>query len=73
MLRRIFLDQIPDEETALQSGGAGAGQRQLPPHVINQLQDVGDGQKMVSFLRMTGLGCFLKNKIDSRNGCYTRF
>uniref|UniRef100_A0A914CYZ8 RRM domain-containing protein n=1 Tax=Acrobeloides nanus TaxID=290746 RepID=A0A914CYZ8_9BILA len=40
-------NQIPDEETALQSGGAGAGQRQLPPHVINQLQDVGDGQKML--------------------------
>jgi hypothetical protein len=62
MLKRIFLDQIPDEETALQSGGAGAGQRQLPPHVINQLQDVGDGQKMVSFLRMTGLGCFFEKQ-----------
>uniref|UniRef100_A0A915EFP5 RRM domain-containing protein n=1 Tax=Ditylenchus dipsaci TaxID=166011 RepID=A0A915EFP5_9BILA len=37
---------IPDEETALQSGGPLLpGQRQLPPNVINQEQDIGDGQK----------------------------
>lgn len=46
----ITLDTIPDEETALQSGGpALPGQRQLPPNVKNQERDVGDGQKMVFF------------------------
>lgn len=49
-LKKTFLDQIPDEETALQMGGATAGQRQLPPHVVNTTQDIGDGQKMVRFV-----------------------
>ncbi|KAL3084628.1 hypothetical protein niasHT_034667 [Heterodera trifolii] len=39
---------IPDEETALQSGiTALPGQRQLPPHITNQLQDMGEGQQMI--------------------------
>jgi arginine/serine-rich splicing factor 12 len=41
-------NNIPDEETALQTGGpALPGQRQLPPTVTNQLQDIGDGQQML--------------------------
>ncbi|MFH4975524.1 hypothetical protein AB6A40_002233 [Gnathostoma spinigerum] len=41
-------DTIPDEETALKMGGpAWPGQRQLPPNVTNQIQDVGDGQQML--------------------------
>ncbi|VDO38686.1 unnamed protein product [Onchocerca flexuosa] len=45
-------DVIPDEDTALKTGGpAWPGQRQLPPNVVNQIQDLGDGQQMViSFL-----------------------
>ncbi|CAD6192537.1 unnamed protein product [Caenorhabditis auriculariae] len=35
---------IPNEEAFLNSGGSiSAGQRQLPPHVVNKIQDVGDG------------------------------
>ncbi|KAF7638107.1 Oxysterol-binding protein [Meloidogyne graminicola] len=46
-------NKIPDEETAAQSGSlALPGQRQLPPHISNQLQDLGEGQKMVMYLRM---------------------
>ncbi|VDN06766.1 unnamed protein product [Thelazia callipaeda] len=41
-------DMIPDEETALKTGGpAWPGQRQLPPNVVNQIQDLGDGQQML--------------------------
>uniref|UniRef100_F1LG31 Splicing factor, arginine/serine-rich 7 n=1 Tax=Ascaris suum TaxID=6253 RepID=F1LG31_ASCSU len=41
-------DAVPDEETALKTGGpAWPGQRQLPPNVVNQIQDLGDGQQMV--------------------------
>lgn len=41
-------DVIPDEETALKTGGpAWPGQRQLPPNVTNQVQDMGDGTQMV--------------------------
>lgn len=44
-------DTIPDEETALQSGiTALPGQRQLPPHISNQLQDMGEGQQMARIL-----------------------
>lgn len=40
---------IPDEEQALQMGGpVMPGQRHLPPNVINQKVDCGDGQIMVS-------------------------
>ncbi|VDK48324.1 unnamed protein product [Anisakis simplex] len=40
-------DVVPDEETALKTGGpAWPGQRQLPPNVVNQVQDLGDGQQM---------------------------
>uniref|UniRef100_A0A915PW04 RRM domain-containing protein n=1 Tax=Setaria digitata TaxID=48799 RepID=A0A915PW04_9BILA len=40
-------DTIPDEDTALKTGGpAWPGQRQLPPNVVNQVQDLGDGQQM---------------------------
>lgn len=48
----MLADSIPDEETALKTGGpAWPGQRQLPPNVTNQIQDLGDGQQMViSFL-----------------------
>jgi hypothetical protein len=39
---------MPDEETALKTGGpAVPGQRQLPPNVFNQIQDIGDGYQMV--------------------------
>lgn len=39
---------IPDEEQALQMGGpVMPGQRHLPPNVINQKVDIGDGQIMV--------------------------
>ncbi|KAL3994464.1 RNA recognition motif family protein [Acanthocheilonema viteae] len=41
-------DTIPDEDTALKTGGpAWPGQRQLPPNVVNQIQDLGDGQQML--------------------------
>ncbi|CAG9537175.1 unnamed protein product, partial [Cercopithifilaria johnstoni] len=41
-------DIIPDEDTALKTGGpAWPGQRQLPPNVVNQVQDLGDGQQML--------------------------
>ncbi|KHN78961.1 putative splicing factor, arginine/serine-rich 7 [Toxocara canis] len=41
-------DTVPDEETALKTGGpAWPGQRQLPPNVVNQIQDLGDGQQML--------------------------
>uniref|UniRef100_A0A9J2PMY4 RRM domain-containing protein n=2 Tax=Ascaris TaxID=6251 RepID=A0A9J2PMY4_ASCLU len=41
-------DAVPDEETALKTGGpAWPGQRQLPPNVVNQIQDLGDGQQML--------------------------
>lgn len=44
----LFLDFIPEEEYALQMGGPVLpGQRHLPPNVVNQEQDVGDGQIMV--------------------------
>lgn len=46
---KLHLDTIPDEETALKCGGpALCGQRQLPPNVLNKVQDLGDGQQMVS-------------------------
>uniref|UniRef100_A0A183CLD0 RRM domain-containing protein n=1 Tax=Globodera pallida TaxID=36090 RepID=A0A183CLD0_GLOPA len=42
------INTIPDEETAMQSGvTALPGQRQLPPHISNQLQDMGEGQQMI--------------------------
>ncbi|VIO93695.1 Uncharacterized protein BM_BM3058 [Brugia malayi] len=41
-------DTIPDEDTALKTGGpAWPGQRQLPPNVVNQVKDLGDGQQML--------------------------
>ncbi|EJD74210.1 splicing factor [Loa loa] len=41
-------DTIPDEDTALKTGGpAWPGQRQLPPNVVNQIKDLGDGQQML--------------------------
>ncbi|OZC05134.1 hypothetical protein X798_07901 [Onchocerca flexuosa] len=49
----VFIDRalvyvIPDEDTALKTGGpAWPGQRQLPPNVVNQIQDLGDGQQML--------------------------
>ncbi|VDM38254.1 unnamed protein product [Toxocara canis] len=54
-------DTVPDEETALKTGGpAWPGQRQLPPNVVNQIQDLGDGQQMVILLTvdptLTALG-----------------
>uniref|UniRef100_A0A1I8EE40 RRM domain-containing protein n=1 Tax=Wuchereria bancrofti TaxID=6293 RepID=A0A1I8EE40_WUCBA len=42
-------DTIPDEDTALKTGGpAWPGQRQLPPNVVNQIKDLGDGQQMTT-------------------------
>ncbi|VDK82137.1 unnamed protein product, partial [Litomosoides sigmodontis] len=42
-------DAIPDEDTALKTGGpAWPGQRQLPPNVVNQIQDLGDGQQTIA-------------------------
>ncbi|VDK47597.1 unnamed protein product [Gongylonema pulchrum] len=47
LISRSF-NVIPDEETALKTGGpAWPGQRQLPPNVTNQIQDLGDGQQML--------------------------
>uniref|UniRef100_A0A914HGU1 RRM domain-containing protein n=1 Tax=Globodera rostochiensis TaxID=31243 RepID=A0A914HGU1_GLORO len=41
----VFLDRAL---TAMQSGvTALPGQRQLPPHISNQLQDMGEGQQMI--------------------------
>ncbi|MCP9261718.1 Splicing regulatory glutamine/lysine-rich protein 1 [Dirofilaria immitis] len=46
-------DTIPDEDTALKTGGpAWPGQRQLPPNVVNQIQDLGDGQQMLCRLQI---------------------
>lgn len=45
---KLIVDTIPDEDTALKTGGpAWPGQRQLPPNVVNQVKDLGDGQQMV--------------------------
>uniref|UniRef100_A0A9J2PAS1 RRM domain-containing protein n=1 Tax=Ascaris lumbricoides TaxID=6252 RepID=A0A9J2PAS1_ASCLU len=52
-------DTIPDEETALKCGGpALCGQRQLPPNVLNKVQDLGDGQQMLYTIdpTLTALG-----------------
>lgn len=47
-MKGVSVDTIPDEDTALKTGGpAWPGQRQLPPNVVNQIQDLGDGQQMV--------------------------
>ncbi|EYC44484.1 hypothetical protein Y032_0460g1866 [Ancylostoma ceylanicum] len=45
---------IPDEATFINSGGpVTAGQRQLPPHVTNKVQELEDGSSVVtaSFFR----------------------
>lgn len=46
----LVLDRIPDEETALRTGPTLPGQRSLPPSVTNSIQNVGDGQELVSIL-----------------------
>jgi hypothetical protein len=44
----LNLDEIPEEESAIQVSSLSLpGQRTLPPHISNQVQDLGDGQKMV--------------------------
>ena len=44
----LFADVIPDENTALSMGGPPLpGQRVLPPHVVNKVQEI-DGTQMVS-------------------------
>ncbi|KAI6197167.1 RRM domain-containing protein [Aphelenchoides besseyi] len=49
---------IPDEETALRSGPALPGQRQLPPNVVSSTQVDADGQEMLYTVdpTMTALG-----------------
>uniref|UniRef100_A0A1I8BPM3 RRM domain-containing protein n=1 Tax=Meloidogyne hapla TaxID=6305 RepID=A0A1I8BPM3_MELHA len=52
-------NELPDEETAVQNGSlALPGQRQLPPHISNQVQDLGEGQKMIVTIdpNLTALG-----------------
>lgn len=47
----IFADlgTIPDEATFINSGGpVTAGQRQLPPHVTNKVQELDDGSSVVT-------------------------
>ncbi|KIH43744.1 hypothetical protein ANCDUO_26244 [Ancylostoma duodenale] len=40
---------IPDEATFINSGGpVTAGQRQLPPHVTNKVQELEDGSSVVT-------------------------
>uniref|UniRef100_A0A915A0A7 RRM domain-containing protein n=1 Tax=Parascaris univalens TaxID=6257 RepID=A0A915A0A7_PARUN len=51
-------DTIPDEETMLKCGGpALCGQRQLPPNVVNKVEDLGDGQQLYTIdPTLTALG-----------------
>uniref|UniRef100_A0A8R1EIU6 RRM domain-containing protein n=1 Tax=Caenorhabditis japonica TaxID=281687 RepID=A0A8R1EIU6_CAEJA len=44
---------IPDEESFFNSGGSTtAGQRQLPPHVTNKIQETEDGNAVLRFSRL---------------------
>ena len=45
LLITSVLDNIPDEDTALQNSAA-LGKRVLPAHVVNKIEE-NDGQKMV--------------------------
>uniref|UniRef100_A0A915ECC7 Enoyl-[acyl-carrier-protein] reductase, mitochondrial n=1 Tax=Ditylenchus dipsaci TaxID=166011 RepID=A0A915ECC7_9BILA len=43
----FYSGMIPDEEMAMQVDASISGQRQLPPNVVSQEQDAGDGQKVI--------------------------
>ena len=59
------LGSIPDEQAFLNSGDVtGLGERQLPPHVTNRVQDAGDGTKAVSLLVFI---LYLKRQVNHTN------
>ncbi|UMM17829.1 hypothetical protein L5515_014188 [Caenorhabditis briggsae] len=64
---------IPDEETFFNSGGSTtAGQRQLPPHVSNRIQQLDDGNSVLitvdPTLEQLGLPAYPPLPADTDNG-----